>query len=223
MPILQALVRIRQAGHCPDAVALQAKLKADIATFQAAAEAAQYPQAEIASANYVLCAALDEAALGTPWGRDSQWSTRPLLAQLHGETWGGERVFRMLEEARGAGAARRALVELVDLCLSLGFLGRYGLMDNGLVQLDLLRAELRAEMANSGRDKPLRLAPAVEGAGGTRRMRGYVPLWVAASVAGFIALLAYGRLTAELQELVSITAGGFESVQPPGWNAGNSP
>ena len=51
----------------------------------------------VLAARYVLCAALDEAVLSTPWGAQSEWAQHPLLVALHREAWGGEKFFEMLD------------------------------------------------------------------------------------------------------------------------------
>ena len=64
---------------------------------KSSARAAGVPNEIVLAARYVLCAALDEAVLSTPWGAQSEWAQHPLLVALHREAWGGEKFFEMLD------------------------------------------------------------------------------------------------------------------------------
>ncbi len=78
---------------------------------------------------------IDEAVMTTPWGAASNWSTHSLLNQFHGETWGGgeEKVFAILDRVRANPVQHLALLKLIDLCLALGFEGKYRVMEGGAV------------------------------------------------------------------------------------------
>jgi type VI secretion system protein ImpK len=79
----------------------------------------------------VICAALDEAVLSTPWGNQSEWAQHPLLVQLHREAWGGEKFFEMLERTSKDPAKFIDLMELQYLALAFGFAGKYHVQERG--------------------------------------------------------------------------------------------
>ena len=51
---------------------------------------------EIRAAHYVLCAALDDVVLATPWGQASGWCAHSLVSTFHQEVKSGDRFFDML-------------------------------------------------------------------------------------------------------------------------------
>lgn len=93
-----------------------------------------------ANASYVLCATLDEAILNTAWGENSAWSQKPILSVFHKETYGGEKFYTILDEAINNDVKNFDLIELLYLCLSLGFLGKLRIDDNGQIKADKIRA-----------------------------------------------------------------------------------
>ncbi len=65
--------------------------------------------------------------LNTPWGAQSDWSTQSLLVTFHREAAGGEKFFQILDRVSGEPQRYRALLELLYVCLALGFEGKYRL------------------------------------------------------------------------------------------------
>ena len=62
----------------------------DVRRFQSELEQAGEPLDDISRGRYVLCGFMDEAVLNTPWGGDSDYSHRTLLAEFHNEADAGE-------------------------------------------------------------------------------------------------------------------------------------
>ena len=198
--MLLMLPLLRQSAWHPDPQALQSDLLARLRAFEGAALARGGEANDIGPARYVLCAALDEAVLSTPWGGESVWAQKSLLNQLHQENWGGEKVFSILENIRRDPDRHFELIELIDHCLALGFQGRFRLMGNGVTQLEELRRLLRRTLA--GRGAAARLATADTGqnlgpdwspARLSRGLPGWLPLWVVLVAALGGGLLAYSR------------------------------
>jgi len=82
------------------------------------------------TSRYMLCTALDEAVLSTPWGQKSAWSERSLLSIFHQETTGGEKVFQVLERMTNQVSAYLEVIQLYYSCLMMGFEGQYRLQGN---------------------------------------------------------------------------------------------
>jgi type VI secretion system protein ImpK len=147
---------------------------------------------DVSAARYALCSLVDETVMTTPWGASSGWSANSLLYELHGETWGGEKVFAMLERIRGEPAKYLGLLKLMEMCLLLGFEGKYRVLDGGREQIASLRAEIGRLLRQHARPSPSELSPAWRGVAQSRTLRRYVPLWVVFAVAGAIVVCAYG-------------------------------
>lgn len=101
-----------------------------------------FDRVTILAHRYCLCSVLDETVMCTPWGQDSNWSERSLLALFHDETWGGEKFFVILERLVMEPARYLPIIEFLYLCLCLGYEGKYRVMHNGRVQVEALIREV---------------------------------------------------------------------------------
>ena len=143
-PILSAVPQIRRALKHPDPAALRASLRDQIESLQTSAMSADIPDTSVASAVYALCALLDESAAATPWG--GAWLENGLLKEMCGESGGGEGFFKRLDAITAAQSAPSEddadLLEFYDVCLALGFEGRYRKAEGGRQALNHLRGGL---------------------------------------------------------------------------------
>ena len=76
-------------------------------------------------ARYVLCTFVDSAVLNTPWGAQGDWAGQSLLVIFHKEVSGGEKFFSILDRLRSNPSRYIDLIELVYVCLALGYEGKY--------------------------------------------------------------------------------------------------
>jgi len=143
-PILGAVPQIRLALKHPDPAALRASLRDQIESLQTSAMSADILDATVAKAVYALCALLDESAAATPWG--GAWLDDGLLKEMCGESGGGEGFFKQLDAIAAAQGPDREdnadLLEFYDVCLALGFEGRYRKAEGGRQALSQLRGGL---------------------------------------------------------------------------------
>lgn len=86
-PMLALLTRLRNTIAHPMPASLRAQLLGYLRQFEEKARAAGVPQDEVMLSRYVLCTALDEAVMSTPWGSASEWGKQSLLITLHNEAW----------------------------------------------------------------------------------------------------------------------------------------
>lgn len=191
-PLLALLPRLRNSAQHPDLDGLRTQLIAAVRGFEAQARAAGASPEEVASARYCLCTALDEVVLNTPWGAASDWSQRSLLITFHNEAWGGEKFFLLLERLLPDPAGNRNLLELMYLCLALGFEGRYRVLSDGRSRLEELRERLYCSLRNLRGEYERELSPHWQGVVERRNpVLRHVPLWVAAALAGVLLLGLY--------------------------------
>ena len=191
-PLLVLIGRIRETVSLPDPDRLREALADAVRRFEADAHAGGVSREHIVGARYLLCTFVDEAAAGTPWGGTGAWARDSLLVRLHGEAWGGEKSFQLLSRLAENPSAHRDLLELFFVCLSLGFEGRYRVLDNGRAQLESLRERLHALLrrhtpagdgALSARVAPVRLA--------RRSWADSTPVWVFCALSLVLALGLY--------------------------------
>jgi len=144
-PILGAVPQIRRTLRHPDPAALRASLLDQIESLQTSANFAEVSDAAVQSAVYALSALLDESAAATPWG--GTWIDNGLLKEIGGEG-GGEGFFTRLDAIAGNqdqdDADNADLLEFYDVCLALGFEGRYRKAEGGRQALNEIRARLYA-------------------------------------------------------------------------------
>ena len=123
--ILGLAPRLRAASPPAEVEQLRERLIAELRQFEARAEAEGVDHRTVQIAAWALCALIDDVILNTPWGRHSVWPTQGLVATLFHEVDAGERFFERLTELERDAARYRDLLELMYLCLTLGFEGRY--------------------------------------------------------------------------------------------------
>ena len=191
-PLLALVPQIRATTHLSDPAALRESIAQGVREFEAAARAKGMAPERVLAARYILCTLLDEVAAGMPWGASGQWGRHSLLAMFHNETGGGEKVFQLMAKLAENPAANRDLLELIYAVLSLGFEGRYRVVDGGKAQLEAVRERL-AQILQKERgahapalaqnwlgEKPLR-----------RSMLTWLPLWVTAAVVALLLVAVY--------------------------------
>nr|WP_225778910.1 DotU family type VI secretion system protein [Pseudomonas sp. Marseille-Q3773] len=193
-PLLALLPRLRNTIAHSAPASLRAQLLAYLRQFETRAEAAGVVRNEVLLARYALCTALDEAVLSTPWGSASDWSRQSLLITVHNEAWGGEKVFQLMEHCLQSPRERLNLLELLYLCTSLGFEGRYRVMNDGRAQLEALRERTAAAIRSARGERERELSPHWRGVTVSRdRLAQFVPPWVGLAVAvALLLLLLFG-------------------------------
>lgn len=187
--LLALITQLNNSRHHPDANTLRNKVIGEIKQFQTAAIASDIDQETVFAARYVLCTVLDEAVLNTPWGSNSGWSQQNLLSTFHKEVSGGERFFQLLKKFGQNTSKNINILELMYLCLALGFEGRYRIVSGGRDKLAQIREWLyqliRKERSNESRE----LSPHWRGVTDKRSpLMRFVPTWVFATAG--VALLA---------------------------------
>src|SRR3984957_743886 len=181
-PLLILMGRVRTMLSHPDIATLRRQSLEQIREFEERARAAGAAPETVLAARYVLCAAIDEAVLSTPWGNQSEWGEQTMLVTLHRETWGGEKFFDMLKKISGDPGRHIELMELQYVCLALGFAGKYQVADRGHARLAEVQSELYRQI------RTFRGVPAADLSIHWRGMQDrrnpvirYVPWWVIAA------------------------------------------
>ncbi len=134
-PLFSLISRLRKTTHYDNLERLQQELIHEIKAFESAAQMENYRVETIIIARYALCASLDEAITNTIWD-ENRWRPYQLLPHFQDEACGGERLFIILERLSEDSAYHIELLEMLYLCLSLGFEGKFRQMEQGKTQLD---------------------------------------------------------------------------------------
>ncbi|MCC4265876.1 type IVB secretion system protein IcmH/DotU [Oceanimonas baumannii] len=170
--------RLSQTPRHQDLTSLKDNLSRDIKTFEYLAMSRGCDNAEVIAGRYVLCTVLDEAVATTPWGEEGEWSRHSLLSSFHNETYGGEKVFQLIDKLSANPARHLDLLELIYLCLSLGFEGKYRLLPRGTLELEAIRDSLYRQIRQLRGDVKKELSPNWQGISkGRPSLVSRVPLW----------------------------------------------
>ncbi len=147
-PLLDLVVPLRYLMTETDVDELRQNLVRAIRNFETEAKAQNIESQSIAVARYALCTFLDETIANTPSGSGGAWASKSLLVAFHNEAWGGEKFFIILQRLAQEPARHLHLLELMYLCLALGFEGRYRVLDSGRDKLEGLRERLQKMIAS---------------------------------------------------------------------------
>jgi type VI secretion system protein ImpK len=174
-----ALVRrLRNSARHDNVDVLRDSVLAMVKEFEAKARNLGAATETSYAARYALCALIDETVLATPWGSQSSWTTESLLGTLHNETRGGAKFFQILERMSENPARNIDLLEFLYLCLSLGFQGKYAVMDRGSAELEAIAQELYRTIRNQRGEGERELSPHWRGVADRRPVVArYIPLW----------------------------------------------
>lgn len=193
--LIAVFAKTRSAVSHPDVGGLHQRLINEIKKLENELRDLGLKQEVQLSVRYLMCSVLDEAVLNTPWGTESAWAQRTLLSVFHGETSGGAKSFLILDRLRQSPSENLDVIELFYVCLSLGFEGRYRLMNRGREALDQVRDELFSIIRRQRGDYERSLSPTWNGLGRTRNpLTEYIPLWVVIALMATILFFSYSGL-----------------------------
>ena len=214
-------VQLRHSVSSPDATHLREQVIAQVRKFESHANAAGLPAQTITAARYVLCATLDESVLNAPWGEQSGWAQKTLLVTFHNESYGGAKFFQILERLCADFSRHIDLIELMYLCLALGFGGRYQIESGGRAKLADIQEDLYRRIKAQRAPAADELAPHWRGIEDRRNpLIRYVPLWVIAAAAACVLLVAFVYFYTRLNTLsapasAQIAQIGLDRSTPP--------
>lgn len=124
-PLLGMVLRLKDMENQPLPDQLYQQVVMDIRAIEQLLQTKGYEPGAIVSFRYVLCTFIDETALGHGWDTQNGWVQQSLLVHFHNETWGGEKVYVLLERLMGEPKRYQDLLEFIYLCFCLGYRGRY--------------------------------------------------------------------------------------------------
>jgi type VI secretion system protein ImpK len=189
-PLLQLLSRLRNTLSQPDSGMLRDRAVAEVRQFEQVARDSGVPMDQLRPAHYALCASLDDVVQATPWGSQGAWASRSLVSTFHQEVRSGDRFFDVLNQMKQNPGLFLPVLELMYLCLSLGFQGRYRLSPRGPAELDRMREDVYGVIARQRPNTDPELSPHWRGvAAPYRAARAELPVWVVGA-AGLLVICA---------------------------------
>ncbi len=105
------------------------------------------------------------------------------------------------------------LIELMFICISLGFKGSYAVMDRGHEKLEELRNIVFEHIRRRRGEFPQELSPHWQSQSGERTsLRHFIPLWVVAAVASALLLVIFIGFTMVLDETADPVYEALEAI-----------
>ncbi len=205
---------------------LQKELIQEINTFQDSAKTHGYSSEYILVSRYALCTTLDDIISNTLWGAQGQWDHYSLLIVFNQEAPQQDRFFIILERIIKDPALYIDIMELMYICLSLGFKGSYRSTEYSNNQLEQITTSLyrRIRIHHGDFSKilspfPIKVPPTAKQQATTKQ----IPIWLLALLTATIILtlfLGLGRMLDTIsnqayQELMHIGKSIFYETHEP--------
>ena len=200
-PLLMSAIQLKETLSNSDPNAVRKRMSAEMRAFDQNAKNFGVSISQTNAARYLLCTFVDEVVMTTPWGSQSGWSGRSLLSEFYGETFGGEKVFTVIDRAMREPEKNSLLLELAYVILSLGFEGQYRVRDGGKLKIiqDSLYQTLRRQTPAT--DKLLSPNWRGEESNRSDRLMKIVPLWMIALIGLGVMGFLYGIYALALNEV----------------------
>lgn len=128
--------------HRFDAEAMSRFLTLQLGMFEQRAQQSACDKVETEAARYVLCTVLDEFAGDSIWGGSGVWAKHSMLLIHFRETWGGEKVFQLLERFQRDPKRFIQSMELIYSCMAVGFKGKFHIQHEGDLAHQALKNQL---------------------------------------------------------------------------------
>lgn len=199
--LLALATRLRRARQPQNIGALRDRVIAELKVFEQKIRAQSLPTNLIRAAHYTVCATIDDIVLNSPWGSQSLWTQQSLLSSFHTDVAGGDRFFDLLGSLQSDPAKNITVLELLFVCLSLGFEGRYRVHPRGASELARVQENLHHVIHQYRGEAELELSPHWQGIPAPHRsLASLVPTWVVAVVAVVALLIVYMGLSFALSD-----------------------
>ncbi len=214
--ILSMVGQIRSTASHSDVLFLKETLAQKLRDYENRLRQHNVELETIDTARYCLCCSIDEAVLNTHWGSQSTWSHDSLLSSFYSSSQGGEAFFKHLDNALSQPESQLDLLELMYVCLSLGFVGQYRLEKNGLENHRRLRKQIMSILKSYGRGTAKEMSVNID----KRTLSGSqmserAPLWVVCSVTLAILVCVFMYLSYDLNSASNRTFSNLVNLIQP--------
>ena len=160
---------------------------------------------------------VDDLVLNTPWGAASNWSQRTLTSVFHNEVIGGDRFFDIMEQMQRELSRHAEVVELMYLCTSLGFEGRYRVVQRGTAALTELRDSVYRAIRTRHGELERELSPHWQGIPAAHRsLAQRIPAWAIGLTTLAVACVIYVGFNFALAGSSDIAFADLSGLPPKG-------
>ncbi len=206
--LLGLAIRVKNKATHSDVDGLRQRVMGELRQFENAA-------VKSGAAHYAVCATVDDLILNTPWGSRSVWTSLGMVSTFHKGVSGGERFFDMLKHLEKDPEKNLEVLELMYLCLTLGFEGRLRLDPRGATLHGQIRDSLfqtiRRRRGEFERDISIHWRGIDSG---HRPLTSYVPIWVVAVIAVALMMATFMGLSYALSVPSDEVSTGLRALPP---------
>ena len=191
--LLMLLGRLRSQVVDMEAMPLMAHVTREIEEFETRAQAGGADAQQALVAKYVLCGTADDIVQNLPGTDRDVWVQYAMEARFFNRRTSGVGIFQEIEKALMDPARCYDLLELMLICLQLGFEGQYRGAPGGDVDLQHLRRRIYETLRRVRARDDDDISPHWQGvAMATLHQRRRVPVWIICSLA--LAILCGGYI-----------------------------
>ncbi len=162
-PLVLLLARLWNAPTKPFQGNLRESTIEAFRVFEKRAREIGVPMEQLRPAHYALCAAIDDVVMNTPWAGSAGWDAGTLTQNFHQEARPGERFFEQLGQLAKKPGKLLPVLELMYVCLSLGFMGPSRPRPAGVAAVEEIRRKARDAIAGQREAAPAGLSERWEG------------------------------------------------------------
>lgn len=214
-PLLWLAGRLNESAPPDDVAEFRNRTIDEIKRFETSAMARDVSSRTARVARYALCATIDDIILNTKWGGRSAWASGGLVSVLYNETWGGERFYDLLSQMMLNPEENVDALELMAICLSIGFVGKYRVMEGGQGHLTRLRHELYRVIRRARGPYERNLSPAWQGIAAPHKpVRPVAGPWLAALIVLVLLAILWIFSSISLRASVEQAAEQIRSLAP---------
>jgi type VI secretion system protein ImpK len=133
-PCFALIVHLRSHDAYGDPEALRQRVQDLLRQAEREADAAGIPPDHVENAFFAVVAFLDETILSSTWAQKDAWAHRPLQMERYDRFDAGEVFFHRLSSLLNHPVEHAEEVEVYYLCLTLGFRGRFQILQQEKLQ-----------------------------------------------------------------------------------------
>jgi type VI secretion system protein ImpK len=214
-PILALAVRLRGTLKPPGLEGLRERVASELRAFQQRIGSLGLAPEAARAGFYAVCATIDDVISNTPWGSD-RWARQAMAVLFFKDAAAGERFFQFLDELRKDPGRFGDVLELMYLCLSLGFEGRLRVA-GGTPELHRIREGLHNTLRQRRGTPERDLSPHWRGVEAPHRpLTSFLPGWVVAVAAAALATVIFAFFYFKLNAASDDLFGKFAALPPKG-------
>ncbi|MBZ9776991.1 type VI secretion system protein TssL, long form [Mesorhizobium sp. CO1-1-8] len=214
-PLLMLFGQLRLIPVERQAEPLAEHITEAIDRFDRALEKARVAEEDARIAKFVLCETADDLIDNLPWPRKDAWAQHSMLSQFFHVEPTGTGFFEALNKILASPEAHYDLLEMMHVCLSLGFEGQYRGLTRDDTNLERVRRDVYETLRYFKPRADEDISPRWQGLAATvTQFSTRLPLWAIAAAASALLTAAFFTLRVFITNEGDATAGELLALNP---------